>query len=323
MARPKGSKNKPKIEKKDNKEAIMPTAHLDIGITDLNDRESVYERANKVRSGELSPDSDIESDAIAKAIAEVEQEESEVPPVEEPVQLAEPEEVEEVEQVAQPEKEEAHGYVPEEKPVKTEKTEEKTVPIGALHEAREMYKTEREKRKEMEKRLEELENRQKESEVVDYFPEDTRYAKLENEINALKAERQREQERIQKEQEQILIDKVADELKSEGFHWFKEFGAQRLRDDFDRMMGVDPDFVMAHKNPEGWKKWYVERIYPEIKQHMDSYARESTMSKKVEAKKNSQLVTKIGSKDQLPKIEEKPQLPPEQEYLRERLMGRL
>jgi hypothetical protein len=333
MARPKGSKNKtkpkikaevtPEIKQEAKIDTIpvknndtLPTSSVEYGVFSMEDREALYENAEKFNRGEpdMSSTSEVTSDEVNKVIEEVEREEitealpeetqTETPAVE--VEKAQPAE-KVVEPEAEPEKQ--PGYVPE---VVTEKPteEEKTVPLGALHE-------ERRKRKELQRRLEAAEAAKKEEQ--EYEPDE--YAQLKNRIEVLESQRKRDYEAQTADKETKLIQQVSDELEKEGYPWFKELGADKLRYDFDMMIDEDPDFVKSHKNPEGWKKWYKERIFPSIKKVMDKAKQSESMSKKVEAKKNAQLVTTPGLKE-VPKAE-KSKLTPYEEYVQERQQSRL
>jgi hypothetical protein len=331
--RPKGSKNKSKIKiKQEIKPNIepevkidtipvknndtLPTSSVEYGIFSTEDRESIYENAERFNRGEteMSSTSEVTNDEINKVIDEVEKEETtdalpeetqtEIP-AEKIVEKAQPAK-EVVEPEAEPEKQ--PGYVPEAVSEKPE--EEKTVPLGALHE-------ERQKRKELQRRLDAAEAAKKEN--LEY--EQDEYTQLKNRIEVLESQRKRDSENQIADKETKLIQQVSDELEKEGYPWFKELGADKLRYDFDSMENEDPAYVKSHKNPEGWKKWYKERIFPSIKKVMDKAKQNESMLKKVEAKKNAQLVTTPGLKET--SAPEGPKLTPYEEYVKERQQSRL
>jgi hypothetical protein len=265
----------------------------------------------------------VETSEIVKEVMEEEQEAQ--PDNEQSESLAEQETEtpaeEVVEQVTEPEKTTVSDYVPEEV-AEQPKEEVKTVPLGALHE-------EREKRKDLQKELEELKKQQSTNYLDDYSldsTEDDYVKKLERRLENLEAKDKRIEERRQVEDEQRLVEKVSKELAEEGYPWFKELGADKVRAEFNAMLNTDPEYVMAHQNPDGWKKWYKERTYPMIKQAIEEQQKRESTSSKINAKKNAQLVTKIGQKAQ-PKSEEekRPKTEKElfEEYMSERRMGAL
>ena len=331
--RPKGSKNKKRAKIKAEVKSIiepeakletipvknndtLPSNSVEYGIFSTEDRESIYENAERFNRGEpeMSSTSEVTTDEINKVIDEVEKEETpealpvetqtEIP-AEEIVEKAQPAE-EVVEPEAEPEKQ--PGYVPEAVAVKPE--EEKTVPLGALHE-------ERNKRKDLQRRLEAAEAAKKE----DSEYEQDEYTQLRNRLDVLESQNKRNHEIQTADKEAKLIQQVSDELEKEGFPWFKELGADKLRYAFDSMIDEDPAYVKSHKNPKGWKKWYKERIYPSLKKVMDKAKQSESMLKKIEAKKNSQLVTTPGLKE-APKAES-PKLTSNEEYSQERQQSRL
>lgn len=232
---------------------------------------------------------------------------AEAPPKEEP---KEPEAKPEPEKVEAKEPEKAE-FVPEDKP----KDEEKTVPYGAL-------KEEREKRKELSRRIKELEDtvklvgedNKKLVERISSTPDDepiTDYEKelvnakkqlrlIRDEFEAFKKGQTQQKEVTENERVTDLVKKTDSELTKEGFAGFKGFTQAII------MQMNEEEIPMEERNPDVWKRIYKEIVYPEyIGKHIPT-PKESKKADKEANKKDASLVMNPGKVEAHKKEDDKP-----------------
>lgn len=215
---------------------------------DTGDREALYDKYGKENEG-LSETSTEEE--VAEETEESPEEETETPAEKEEAVTEEPSETEEAK-------------------------DEKTVPLGALHE-------EREKRKALGLELEEVKGQlhtvlqdirqlsdQKKTEETAAEEELGSVEVLEKRIMALEGGQRKTARDMQTEkqakQDQALnsdIKKVDAELEEEGFPAF-EFMTAKVTDELNRLIKEDPQNKKTLDNPEGWKKVYKEVVFPTI-----------------------------------------------------------
>lgn len=176
----------------------------------------------------------------------------------------------------------------------------RTVPYGALHE-------EREKRKALQREIEELRNnvsQRKETLPETEFDGDFAYQgevkRLEKKITELEGRYvQDERTKAEIERERNLI-KVNESLQSEGIVGFSEIGRHVVLRKLTEMYTEDPQYALAHDNPDGWAKIYKEE-YPKIQKVFVEQARAKTFEDKKALKSQAGLITNPGSN---PKAEE-------------------
>lgn len=176
----------------------------------------------------------------------------------------------------------------------------------ALDEERIIKKRQREEKEAVEARLREFESKQeppKEPEpITDYDAE----------LNAMKAkvrsielmEARREQDAkaaaIREQQEQLtnMKRKTAKELAEEGYAGFEYMAGSVAEYLVDLVKSGDVEEAQSLDNPEGWKKIFKEKIYPEFhKQHEES-SRKRVLEDKKNLKKDANLNTQSGKAPQ-------------------------
>lgn len=212
-------------------------------------------------------------------------------------------EEEETKTETSPEEEVAENKVEDVSETKTEekkKEEIKTVPYDALHEEREKRKLAQAKAREFEERLKELEARlsspPKPAEFAEneYLTEEERRLKELEDFRAdILAKEQKEKARTA---QQTLEKNIADTdafLAEKGFPGF-QFLAGRVGDELDRLVKEDPDNAVLN-NPEGWKKIYVEKVFPTVKGLFAQIERQDVMDKKKAAKSGIALAGSPGA----------------------------
>jgi len=215
-----------------------------------------------------------------------------------------PEPEERTEEKAEEKVEEKAEFVPEDKP----QDEEKTVPYGAL-------KEEREKRKELARRVKELEEafkqaaednkrlaerasaQSEEEPITDYEKELISLRKenraMRDELKALKASIDRDRQAASEVQIKTLVERTGYELAKEGFEGFQDFIPQVVQ--AMRAEGIEA----AEETPEIWKRVYKEQVWPK---YVGKY-RPSKKAEKEELKKEASLIKSPG-KTEPPKKEE-------------------
>jgi len=245
-----------------------------------NERESIYE---SYRKAELPPEEE-EKEEVAESSPEVEEKEEEAG---------------------------SEEYEPE-----TKDKEEKTVPLAALHEAREIQKQLRDENKQLKdqmnvlmadnlKILEKLAGNAPEAEdeeISDYdraiLDQRKEIKVLKEEINNLKAGVQTDvHERARKSLEDRLS-KVNTELEAEGFKGFAQFKPMvvaKLHELNDRSLD----------NEEGWKKVFKEHVFPLVRDLAVTKKREETNQGKTDLKKKAGLASGPGRGANAPEPEKK------------------
>lgn len=238
----------------------------------------------------LLSEAETERDAIYAALAK----KPEPPP--EPEERPEDEAEEKAEEKAE--------FIPEEKP----QEEEKTVPYGAL-------KEEREKRKELARRVKELEDafrqaaednkrltellsaKSEEEPITDYEKEMLSLRKQLKaalaEIDSMKKSVERDRQAASEVQIKTLVERTGEELAKEGFEGFQDFIPQVVQ--AMRAEGIEA----AEETPEIWKRVYKEQVWPK---YIGKY-KPSKKAEKEELKKEASLIKSPG-KTEPPKKEE-------------------
>lgn len=238
----------------------------------------------------LLSEAETERDAIYAALAK----KPEPPP--EPEERPEDEAEEKAEEKAE--------FIPEEKP----QEEEKTVPYGAL-------KEEREKRKELARRVKELEDafrqaaednkrltellsaKPDEEPITDYEKEMLSLRKQLKaalaEIESMKKSVERDRQAASEAQIKTLVERTGEELAREGYEGFQDFIPQVVQ--AMRAEGIEA----ADETPEIWKRVYKEQVWPK---YIGKY-KPSKKAEKEELKKEASLIKSPG-KTETPKKEE-------------------
>lgn len=253
-------------------------------------KEADEQRGEGSRMPSLLSEVESERDAIYAALAK----KPEPPP--EPEERPEEKAEEKVEEKAE--------FVPEDKP----QDEEKTVPYGAL-------KEEREKRKELARRVKELEEAFKQAaednkklvELMSAKSEDEPITDYEKEmlslrkqlkaalaeIESMKKSVERDRQAASEAQIKSLVERTGEELAKEGFEGFQDFIPQVVM--AMRAEGIEA----AEETPEIWKRVYKEQVWPK---YVGKY-RPSKKAEKEELKKEASLIKSPG-KTEPPKKEE-------------------
>lgn len=267
-----GKPNNPEIEMK-------PNVSIASGLIPDEARDEMYDSFEKFRieqSGlEPQEEEQVATEPEQKVEGEPEpkiQEAAEAPAEQEQTQATEKE----------PEK-----YVKEEvkEPQKEDKIE-KTVPLAALHEARNEVK-------ELKRRLADLERNQ----IIEpqaQTDDDYEYA-TKKEIQSIRQEleqRKHEEMRIKLDRN---IEVTDNSLKTQNIFGFKEFGTVIVTDRLNRMYQDDPELCIAHDNPEGWAKIWREE-YPKFKQMFVQQDMQAALAEKAQRKSSAGMVGSPGLK---------------------------
>lgn len=171
----------------------------------------------------------------------------------------------------------------------------------ALDEERSKRKRLREANEALEAKLKGYEARQeppKEPDpITDYDAElNSVKAKLRS-IELMEARRvedeQRRQLREQTEREEAMVKKIDAELAGQGYAGF-EFMAGAVTKELYAINAVDPEEAQSLNNPEGWKKIFKEKIYPNFRKQSEEAARKRTLEEKKALKKDANLQTAPG-----------------------------
>jgi hypothetical protein len=202
-------------------------------------------------------------------------------------------------------------FVPEDKP----KDEEKTVPYGAL-------KEEREKRKELSRRIKELEDTVKlaaddnkklvdlmssksdDEPITDYEKELVNAKKqlrlMRDEIESFKKGQTQQKEVTENQKLTDLVKQTDSELTKEGFEGFDDFVPQIVK------AMNDEEVPMEERNPATWKKIYKEIVYPKYVGKYKPTEKESKKAEKEANKKDASLITNPGKVEAQKKEDDKP-----------------
>lgn len=222
-------------------------------------------------------------------------------------------EPEEKEVAVAPADTEGDKYVPVAPEASEKKKEEiKTVPYDALHEEREKRKLAQARAKELEEKIKALEATKtvekpvEQSEDLYLTEEEKRIMALERKLADIEAKNRERETHSQKEQERLMredldrkiaeTDKVLSESGYPGFQFLKS----RVGEELDKLIADDPDNVVLN-TPEGWKKIYVEKVFPTVRGMFVQADRQATMDKKKASKEGIGLA---GSSGTAPKKEE-------------------
>jgi hypothetical protein len=229
---------------------------------------------------------------------------------------AEKSESEEEKPEGEPEKkEEELKEKSKEKSEEKTKTEDKTVPLGALHEERQKRKESQAKVVELEQQVKELaqqvKSKPKEEGEEEYIEDyDAELIKLRKDNESLRKkvdgiEAKGTQSEAEKAQTAFLakVDKVGKELTEEGFNGFSDC-TPMLRQHIQNLISKEPDpqeYIAGRKlldidNPEGWKKIYKEEIYPSIEKIINQKKSEDIIDERIARKKKAALSGNSGGK---------------------------
>jgi hypothetical protein len=199
----------------------------------------------------------------------------------------------------------------------THKTEEKTVPLAALHEERSKHKDTKRKIAELEAKIDQLLTNKPEKpspsaedeEITDYDREiKTLRAKTrqyESEIESLKREffgdrQKREQDSIANQ-----VMSVSSELEKEGMPGFVEL-EPLVASEIARLWSEDADNQLVYpNNPSGWKKVYKDVIFPRFRKIVGS-SPTAILHEKLEAKKEATTIRTPGTSGKEPGTSSKP-----------------
>ncbi len=208
--------------------------------------------------------------------------------------------------------------------------EENTVPLAALHE-------EREKRKALSRDLEDLKTKfrdlfddyKKLSEEPAVIPpsydgeeeQDPRFVALEKEVAQLKADRNKlaSENKVtsQAKAAKKFDDQVSNadsDLEKNGYPGFK-FSIATVDKILGEMVKDDPE-NRIYNNPEGWKKIYMEKVFPDIQAKFTTLDKTQIDEHKKALKKKAGLVGNPGKKGAPPKKDdEKSETELYEEYL--------
>lgn len=209
------------------------------------------------------------------------------------------------------------------------KEDENTVPLAALHE-------EREKRKALSRDLEDLKTKfrdlfddyKKLSEEPATPPSpydegevDPRFAALEKQVAELRADRNKlaseNKATSQAKAAKKFDDQVSEAdsaLEKDGYPGFK-FSVATVDKILGEMVKDDPE-NRIYNNPDGWKKIYIERVFPDIQAKFTTLDKSQINEHKKTLKKKAGLVGNPGKKGAPPKKdEEKSETELYEEYL--------
>jgi hypothetical protein len=235
---------------------------------------------------ELGSDRDSVYESLSEATPKEEPKEPEAKPEPEKVEAKEPEKAE---------------FVKEDKP----KDEEKTVPYGAL-------KEEREKRKDLSRRIKELEDTVKlaaddnkklvdlmssksdDEPITDYEKEMLTLRKqlkiAMSEIGNFKKSQVQQKEVSEQERLTALVKQTDSELSKEGFDGFDDFVPQIVK------AMNEEEVPMDERNPAKWKEIYKTIVYPKYVGKYKPTEKESKKAEKEGLKKEASLIMEPGKK---------------------------
>jgi len=191
-----------------------------------------------------------------------------------------------------------------------EDTTEKTVPYGALHE-------EREKRKSLSKKVTELETQLNtvlqdyktlvtEKETDDTADLDPELAALKREIKELREFKnsmteERQKSTAEKQQQEVMdsVNKTDAELEKEGFPGFI-FATEAVAQEIRNLVKEDPENSWMF-SPEGWKKVFKEKVFPEMRSKFVKVHKDELFDKKKDLKAGQKIAGKTGKVPATPK----------------------
>lgn len=193
-----------------------------------------------------------------------------------------------------------------EEPVKTEaevqKEQEKEHNLKkALDEERIKRKRLKEEKDALEIRIREFESKQetpKEPDpITDYDAELNAVKTKLRSIELMEARREEfaRQEAIRSESAKLqsMVDSVHKDLLEEGYAGFKRMAGEVTRELME-LAKTDPDEAQSMDNPDGWKKIFKEKIYPDFHKEVEETTRKRTLDDKKNLKKDVNLNTSSG-----------------------------
>lgn len=191
------------------------------------------------------------------------------------------------------------------------KDDTKTVPYDALHEEREKRKLAQARTRELEDKLKELEARistQKPDEQMDeeYLTDEEKRVKvLEKAISELKERDTQRQKQDNQSKEQTAREKLERDLSDTdktlsdaGYPGF-QFLSSRVGDELRKLVQEDPDNVVLD-TPEGWKKIYVEKVFPAVRGLFVQADKQGMMDDKKASKTGIGLASSSGTANKPP-----------------------
>ena len=202
---------------------------------------------------------------------------------------------------------------PATKPETVEKEKEvKTVPYDALHEEREKRKFTQKKLRDVEERLNQVINENRllnesliakpdnPKEVVEgnYF-DDPLIKNLQSEIKILKQQEANRGEKVRQQEQQNssqrLFQKIRDidaELEKEGYPVFGLM-LNSVKSELQALIKEDPENDYLD-TPDGWKKVYKEKVFPQIKNKFITETNKESILSKEKLKREAQLAGSAG-----------------------------
>ena len=200
---------------------------------------------------------------------------------------------------------------PEATPAAVDKKEKKTVPIEALHEARNEMKSLKKDNQELKEQvkilLEDIRSVKAKpadapAEEEEFLTDDQKKLRtLEKEVEFIRAkdkeqEKTREAENIKTAQEKIgrQIREASESLEKEGYQGFTDM-LPLVTVELQRLASEDRDAAIKLDNPEGWKKIFKETIFPKVSALSQKKAREEKKAGKEALKEGASLLMPSGS----------------------------
>ena len=199
---------------------------------------------------------------------------------------------------------------PETTPEAVEKKEKKTVPIEALHEARNELKSLKKDNQELKEQVKILleDIRSVKTKPADAPAEEEFLTEDQKEIRALKKEvesirakdkeqeKTREAENIKTAQEKIgrQIREASEALEKEGYQGFTDM-LPLVTVELQKIAADDRDAAVKLDNPEGWKKIFKETVFPRVSALSQKKVREEKKAGKEALKEGASLLMPSGS----------------------------
>ena len=285
---------------------ILPDRVFDSGLVSDNAVDDMYDKFedHRIENSEEQAENTAPDTVVNQEVPPVKEQETEIPPAEEKSQKA---------SIKEPD-----VYVKETPQQRVEKFE-RTVPLAALHEARDEIK-------ELKRRLSDVEHKEPSPET-DAFNGNAEYEyvtkkdfqSMQQKLDVI--EREKVQQKMQNN-----ISLANESLSQEGFFGFKDYGITIVGKILNELYLEDPTYAMAHDNPEGWMKIWREE-YPKFKKAFVEKDVQRVMQEKIERKQNAQMIANPGLKteDNVQPETTKPLTREESmlEYSRERKAGLL
>jgi len=260
-----------------NAEMANPVGQNDVVMFD--DRESIYAEHLKASYPESAP-----------VEAETEPQKAETSPSEPEIEKEVKSESAPVEAETVETPKEDKGYTP----VLDKSKEDKFVPYGAL-------KEEREKRKELQKRLDEISQYESAEEHIPKSDDDFITRK---DIKDLEGYIRGQAEREITLRRESNIRQTNDVLEKEGVYGFSSVGRHLVLSKLVEISQQDPGYAQALDNPEGWAQIYKTE-YPSLKKMFVEQERDKNLKDKELLKKTAGLVTTPGKIPESHKEEKK------------------